>query len=282
MKTDYISLHGGHSGEFCCHAEDRLEEIIRQYIQLGFRQVGITEHIPPVADRFLYPEEIKQHLTVKDLFNRFETYFTTIRELKKKYAGRITIHIGMETETVTGYAPHVRMLISRFRPDYIVGSVHHVNDIPFDYSEADYHKAVRSCNGIDALYAAYFDLQYEMLIELKPFVVGHFDLIRIFDPGYEFRLETPEIAKRIHRNLQLIKQLGLVMDFNLRPLAKGEAAPYIAASILKKARSLDICLVPGDDSHGAAEAGGHVKTAIKILTDYGFSTDWPEPRILTQ
>ena len=41
-----ISLHGGHSGEFCCHAQDGLADIIAQYIQMGFRQVGITEHIP--------------------------------------------------------------------------------------------------------------------------------------------------------------------------------------------------------------------------------------------
>jgi len=53
MKTaELISLHGGHSGQYCNHAEDLLEDIIQKYIQLGFKKVGITEHIPPVSDFF--------------------------------------------------------------------------------------------------------------------------------------------------------------------------------------------------------------------------------------
>ncbi|MCF8091664.1 MAG: hypothetical protein K9K40_04285 [Desulfotignum sp.] len=66
-----ISLHGGHSGEFCCPAEDRLADIIAQYIQMGFRQVGVTEHIPPKHSKFLYPEEIEQGLTVDHIYQRF-------------------------------------------------------------------------------------------------------------------------------------------------------------------------------------------------------------------
>jgi histidinol-phosphatase (PHP family) len=66
-----IFLHGGHSGEFCCHAEDRLADIIAQYIHMCFRQVGITEHIPPKHPKFLYPEEIAQGLTVGHMYQLF-------------------------------------------------------------------------------------------------------------------------------------------------------------------------------------------------------------------
>ena len=61
------------------------------------------------------------------------------------------------------------------------------------------------------MYEKYFDLQYEMIKELKPFVVGHFDLIRIHDKTYEQRLLSPPVHERILRNLFLIKKLGLVM-----------------------------------------------------------------------
>ena len=59
-----VSVHGGHSGEFCCHAVDSLEEIVVAYIEKGLDWVGITEHAPPVDDRFRYPEEIKAGLTI--------------------------------------------------------------------------------------------------------------------------------------------------------------------------------------------------------------------------
>jgi histidinol-phosphatase (PHP family) len=275
-----ISLHGGHSGEFCCHAEDRLADIIEQYIRMGFRQVGITEHIPPVHDRFLYPEEIEQGLTRDLLSHRFADYFKALRQLQADMADRIRIFAGMETEAFTGYLPHVRQLVDAFSPDYIVGSVHHVADICFDYSPQTYKAAVAACGSVQDLYLAYFDRQFEMIEAVRPFVVGHFDLVRIHDPQYRERVVQPEIAAKIDRNLDLIRDLDLVMDLNLRPLARGEAEPYPTRSILEKIRSRQIPMVPGDDSHGVAQAGVHVEAGIRLLKQMGFDLHWPVPRLL--
>ncbi len=120
-----------------------------------------------------------------------------------------------------------------------------------------------------------------MIKALKPFIVGHFDLIRIYDEDYKKRLLLPEIDQRIKRNLKLIKSLNLVMDFNLRPLARGEQEPYITTSILKTVKKMGIPVVPGDDSHSVSEAGRHVGRAIEILQAYGFETQWPDPMFLT-
>ena len=275
-----ISLHGGHSGQFCCHAENRLEEIVCAYIEKGFKRVGITEHMPPVSDLLLYPDEKKQGLTARDLYQRFARYMTEVNRLKSVYQSDIRIHVGMETETYAGYLPHVKKLIHDFQPDYIVGSVHHVDDICFDYSRQEYDRAVRHCGSHEAMYLRYFDLQFEMINNLHPFVVGHFDLIRIHDPGYEQHLLSPVIQEKILRNLSLIKELGLVMDFNLRPLARGEKEPYLTLALLKTIKKLGIPVVPGDDSHGRDQAGGHVARAIQTLETLGFDTCWPEPRLL--
>jgi histidinol-phosphatase (PHP family) len=277
-----ISLHGGHSGQYCKHADDMLEDIIKQYIKLGFTKVGITEHIPPVSDKFLYPDEIEDKLSALDINNKFENYFENINSLKRKYASKITIFAGMETETYSGYVKHVKSLISKYQPDYIVGSVHHIDDICFDYSKEEYDKIALKCGSLEAMYKKYFDLQYEMIKELKPFIVGHFDLIRIYDNSYKERLARPEIAQKIQRNLELIKSLNLVMDFNLRPLARGEEEPYITTSILETVKKMEIQVVPGDDSHGIEQAGFNVDKAVKILETNGFETQqWPTPRLLT-
>ena len=282
MKSpSLISLHGGHSGEFCCHARDRLEEIICAYIKKGFKRVGITEHIPPVSDLLRFPDEIEQGLTARDLYQRFARYMTEVKRLKAVYQSEIRIHAGMETETCTGYLPHVKQLIQAFKPDYIVGSVHHVDDICFDYSRQEYDRAVRHCGSHEQMYLRYFDLQFEMINNLQPFVVGHFDLIRIHDQElYEQRLLSPVIQKKMLRNLHRIKALGLIMDFNLRPLSRGEKEPYLTPSLLKMIKTLGIPVVPGDDSHGQDQAGGHVAHAIEILETLGFDTRWPEPKLL--
>lgn len=279
--TTLISLHGGHSGQYCTHAGDLLEDIIHRYIELGFTTVGITEHVPPVNDHFLYPDEKALHLTAADLYKRFEAYFKQLAALKKKYNRKINLFAGMETETYAGYADHIKKLISTFQPDYIVGSVHHINDICFDYSREDYDRIASMCGSYDAMYEKYFDLQHEMITTLKPFIVGHFDAIRIYDKDYKKRLLMPGIDQKIKRNLTLIKSLNLVLDFNLRPLAKGEKEPYPTASILETAREMGIRVVPGDDSHGVDEAGLHVDTAVRKLKAMGFETQWPDPVLVT-
>ena len=51
-------------------------------------------------------------------------------------------------------------------------------------------------------------------------MVGHFDLIRMHDKDYRQRLEIPKIKERIQRNLKKIKDLGSILDFNLRSVFK--------------------------------------------------------------
>ena len=272
-----VSIHGGHSGQFCGHAKDTLEEIVLAYIDQRCPWVGITEHMPPVSDAFVYPEEKSAGFDAGTLKERFAGYMTTCRRLQAKYADVIRIYVGFETEDCGGSLDFAKSLIDTFSPDYVVGSVHHVKDIPFDYSNARYDEAADRCGGLDGLYGAYFDQQYEMIGSMAPRVVGHLDIVRIFDPDYRSRLLKPAIWEKIVRNLKLIKQLNLILDFNLRPLTRGEDEPYLSAPILKKAAELGIDIVPGDDSHGLDTIGAHMHSAITTLRAVGVCTDWCTP-----
>jgi len=276
-KPTYVSVHGGHSGQFCHHAADSLEEIVRAYIDHGFAWVGITEHVPALRDDLLYPDQKEAGLTPAVLFDRFAAYMLECRRLKQKYAAELKIYVAMEIETYSGYESFIPSLTERFRPEYIVGSVHFVNDMNFDYSKEYYAAAAEAAGGTDALYCRYFDQQYEMIQLLRPAVVGHFDLIRMFDPDYRQRLVKPEIARRVRRNLERIRDLGLIMDFNLRALLKGAQEPYITESILRQALDLGIAVVPGDDSHGLDSIGINMERGIAILEGLGFDTEWKVP-----
>lgn len=272
-----VSIHGGHSGPFCNHARDTLEEIVRAYIEKGFAWVGLTEHMPPADDAFLYPEERRAGLTAALMQERFGRYMTEARRLQRVYAGRIAIYVGFETEDTTGAVDLALRLMAEYAPDYIVGSVHHVADIPFDYSVEAYRDAVAAAGGIQALYCRYFDRQYDLIERLGPRVVGHFDLIRIFDPLYRRHILLPDIQGKIHRNLELIRRLNLILDFNVAALKKGAAEPYVCGPILAQARRLGIAVVPGDDAHSVATVGLHLDEGIRILQEMGFSTQWRAP-----
>ena len=278
MKTiEKVSVHGGHSGQFCHHATDTLEDIVRSYIDKRFNWVGITEHAPPINDQLRYSDEAEAGLSAQSLLERFDSYMIECRRLQDKYRSRIQLYAAVEIETYSGYEEFVPYLVERFEPDYIVGSVHYVNDINFDYSKNSYDRAAESAGSIDLLYQDYFDQQYEMIARLRPEVVGHFDLIRIFDPDYRERMGQEQVMVRMRRNLELIKEYDLILDFNLRALHKGALEPYVCAPILEMARDYGIKIVPGDDSHGLSTVGNYFDQGVELLQSYGVSTDWARP-----
>jgi histidinol-phosphatase (PHP family) len=273
----WVSVHGGHSGEFCQHATDTLYDVVSAYIQKGFGWVGLTEHAPPPEDHRRYPDEVAAGLTAAALQERFGRYMAAARDIQMAVAPRLRVLVGFETEAYAGGIAYARQLIRRYRPDYVVGSVHHVDDFPIDVSREAYDAAATACGGMDALYCRYFDRQFAVLQGLRPAVVGHFDLIRLFDPDYRARLTRPAIARRITRNLTFIAEHDLIIDFNLAALDKGAREPYVTPTILAQAKDLGIAVVPGDDSHGVATVGRHMAAGIRILAGLGFSTDWPLP-----
>lgn len=279
-KPELVSVHGGHSGQFCQHATDTLETIIEKYIELGFSWVGITEHTPAISEDLLDPGQRQQGITPQSLMQQFEEYFPECRRLRQEHGQQIEIFAAMEIETYSGYLEFVPMLITRFQPDYIVGSIHFVDDIIIDYSKELYMVAAKAAGSVTDLYVRYFDQQYEMIEKLNPAVVGHFDLVRIFDQDYQKRLQLPVIQQRIERNLALIKERELIMDLNLRALLKGAKEPYISRPILERAFELGIAVVPGDDSHGLSSVGAHVEDGIALLKEVGFSTTWAKPRLI--
>ena len=269
-----VSVHGGHSGTFCSHAVDPLEAIVERYIELGFQWVCLTEHMPNKNPACVPPEEVQARLGVDALFARLECFFIQARRLALKHAASIDILVGFETEAYTGYQGEIADLLRQFKPDMIVGSVHQVHDLLFDASPAVYAQAKERSGGIENLYCDYFDLQLELIEAFKPSVVGHFDLIRIFDPDYRRRWEVSRIRARALRNLCRIGELGLTLDLNTRAFAKGATEPYLSKPWLEFAVREGIAVVPGDDSHSVAGVGLNFGDGVAALLACGGNTNW--------
>jgi histidinol-phosphatase (PHP family) len=277
--VDKVSVHGGHSGEFCSHAKDPLEAVVTEYVRQGFKWVALTEHMAS-SDAFLAVEELSHGFDEAQVFHRFEHYFEEARRLQSAYADDVEILVAFETEAYSGYQTEVAALIEEFHPDYLVGSVHHVNDVPFDASPGDYLDAVAKAGGVATMYCDYFDLQLELIDCFHPAVVGHFDLIRIHDAGYAQTLKTPDVWERAVRNLKRIAELDLILDFNVRALARGQPEPYVSAPLLEMAREFGIACVTGDDSHGVATVGSGMDEGIAVLMSAGVATDWRKPNVM--
>ncbi|MDO9583645.1 MAG: histidinol-phosphatase [Desulfomicrobium sp.] len=260
-----ISLHGGHSGQYCDHARDTLAEIVAAYHQAGFECVGLTEHMPPPGDAWLYPDEAKLGRTAAWMQARFASYVAEARDLQLAYKDHMFILVGMESEWYPGCGQWIADLRETHGLDYVVGSVHHVGGECFDFSKSDYDRITSKFGGLVPMYAAYFDAQFEMLREIRPEVVGHLDLIRLHDPDYRQTLTQAEVWERVLRNLEWIGGTGAVLDVNARALLKGHPEPYSCAPILEAAAWLGIGVVYGDDAHGVTDVGcGFARVAEEL------------------
>lgn len=98
-----------------------------------------------------------------------------------------------------------------------------------------YAQAREVAGGTDErLFEDYFDAQLDMLQQLKPLVVGHFDLIRLKsdDPNGSLT-RWPGVWAKIRRNLEFVASYGGMLELNSAALRKGMSEPYPKAEICK-------------------------------------------------
>lgn len=267
------SLHGGHSGEFCEHATGSLREVVDSALARGFSVYGVSEHAPRDEERFLYPSELGKGYTIERLQEEFDAYAKAARALADEYADRMTLLVGFEAEVVPAASYRELMTGHRERHgfDYMVGSVHYVDEIQIDGERVDYDTAVEAAGGLEAFAVRYYDLVTEMIEALQPDVVGHLDLIRKNAPA-DADLATPAIRKAADRALEAAREAGAVLDLNTAGWRKGLGTPYPAPWLVQRAREMDVAFCFGDDSHGPHQTGEGVEQAREYLLENGVKT----------
>jgi len=151
-------------------------------------------------------------MTPADLQNMFEDFVKEARHLQEKYKDKICLIVGLETEVIREDSfERIRKLRKDLKLDYMVGSVHHVDGIPTDFSRELFEKAENQAGGTEQVMCRYFDLQYQLMKELKPEVIGHFDVIRLYRADFEF---TDLIWEKIVRNIDFGISYGALFEIN--------------------------------------------------------------------
>lgn len=274
-----VSLHGGHSGEFCEHAEGDLRQVLEAAVRAGYRTFGVTEHAPRSESRFLYAEEIEKGYDVTRLAADFESYAATVFRLADELAEDLQVLRAFEIEVVPGggYVEEMKALRQRHGFDYMVGSVHYVDEISIDGAPSDFERAVRDHGGLEALAIRYYEEVTAMIEALRPEVVGHLDLIRLL-AGESAALDTPSIRSGAHRTLEAALSCSAIIDVNTAAYRKGLASPYPAPWLVQEAASMGLGFCFGDDSHGPDQVG----TGIDRARDYLLTNDVTTIAVLTR
>ena len=264
-----VSLHGGHSGEFCEHATGTLRQVLESAVSCGYDVFGVSEHAPRSQTRFLYQTELDKGYDLARIHREFEDYAVAIGELAEEFSDRLTVLRGFEAEIVPEASFSEEMLAHRDRHDfeYMVGSVHYVNEISVDGPPEEFERMVESCGGLEEAAVRYYGNIVKLVEALKPEVIGHLDLIRRNAPPGAI-LDTPRIRRAADQALEAVRAADAILDLNTAGWRKGLGTPYPAPWLVQRAHDLGIGFCFGDDSHGH-DVGEGIDDARDYLLQHG-------------
>lgn len=115
MRADYHTHHYR-----CGHATGNLADYVEAAIAVGLDEIGLSDHSP------IYHLGADPHPLPGTAMSRPELprYVQEAAAVRDRFAGRISVRLGVESDYVLGWDDHYRTLWQQYPLDYVIGSVH--------------------------------------------------------------------------------------------------------------------------------------------------------------
>jgi len=241
-----VDLHNHTS--LCKHATGTPQEYVQKAIRENIKYFGFSDHAPMSYDS-------KHRMD----FLQMKEYEKTVLHVKDEYKDSLHILLGYEVDFLEGYMDE-RVLTSSV--DYLIGSVHFIDKWGFDNPEfiGEYKN-----RNIDKIWEEYFDA-IEALAKSKLFhIVGHIDLIKIFN--FLPKRDIKTIAKNA---IKEIKKADMVVEINAAGLRKPIKEAYPSSSIMELLSEYDIPITFSSDAHKPEQVGFKQKEIHDLARAYGY------------
>ncbi len=183
--------------------------------------------------------------------------------------------VGLETEFIhSSDLEQISKLRIRFPVDFCIGSLHHVNCIPIDFSASLWQKASDGFANTTLFFEAYFDQQHILLQNQRPEIVGHLDLILLFCPFQIELMSIQSVAAKITRNIALVNSYGGLFELNSSAFRKGWDTAYPKSDVVKEIQAQGGRFCLSDDSHGPQQIGMNYSRLKLYIQEMQISELW--------
>ena len=243
-----------------------LEEVIRDALRMGMDEICITDHVDyGVKTDWEEGMEI-QYRKGDPLTNvDYPRYMEKIGRLREEYGGKITIRTGMEFGVQTHTIPQFEALFARYPFDFIILSIHQVEDKEFWTQDFQRGRSQKEYN------ERYYQEMLDVVKAYKNYsVLGHMDLIKRYDEAgiYPFG----EVEPMIREILKVVIADGKGIELNTSFHRYGLAEPMPSMDIFRLYRELGGEIVTiGSDSHKPEHLGAYIGEGKEILKEAGFA-----------
>ena len=189
---------------------------------------------------------------------QYPEYVARVLATQEKFAGRLDVRLGLESDFYPGVEPWLEELHGRVPLSHILGSIH--------YQVMDYRRKFYTGN-IFSYQGLYFD-HLALSAESGLFdTLAHPDLIKNESPAdWDFELLREGIA----RSLDRIAKTGVAMELNTSGVQKAVKEMNPSPSQLMMMAERGIPVVIGADAHVPHRVGDGYETALRLLEACGY------------
>ena len=239
----------------CLHAEGTPSQYVASALEKGLSEYGIADHAP-------MPNEPFDQWRMKQ--SDLPAYFDWIDEACECAKGTpLTIRSGLECDWIPGIEPWIEHLHSLRNWDYLIGSVHYLDDNwAFDDPQS---LAFWEKTNVEEAWSRYWNHYADMAKSGLFTIMGHADLIGKF--GY-----TPkgDLTRFYEPVISAIAESGAALEINTAGWHKPCAHQYPEEGFLKLALQANIPVVINSDAHAPGELARDFAKARKLAQEIGF------------
>lgn len=235
----------------CNHATGSPREYILEAIKQGIDIFGFSCHAPMDYDpKFRMRSD------------EFVDYCRDIRGLQEEFSNKIEILLALEMDFLPNHLELMHKNLVEEPLDYLIGSVHFLDDWGFDNPEfiGEYKKR----DMLDC-WREYLQSLLQMVSSGFFQIVGHLDLLKVFNH------QPPEVLNnQIGEVLEAIKQSNMALEINASGLRKPIAEQYPSKKILSMAFEQGVMITFGSDSHSVNHIGYGYELCKKYAQEVGY------------
>lgn len=253
-------LSSAHVHTTFCDGKTTASDMARVAYEKGFVSLGFTSHAAQTFDQ--------AHCIVP---SNEDDYKKEIRRLKQEYQNKMSIYLGIERDMLS---------CSDIKDyDYFIASVHYFTRPDGSYSGVDapsdvMQKYVNECCGGDGLKMAeqYYSLLRDYVIESKPAIIGHFDLVRYNNSIlHMYDEESVEYRSMALEALRAMFETNALLEVNTGGVARGYmSSPYPAIFLLKEWKTWGGDVIINSDCHDSRFLDAGYDQAEEILLSIGY------------
>lgn len=238
----------------CRHAVGTATELAAQAVELGFGEIGFSEHNPMPRDDW-----DDWHPFQRD----FDTYVAQVEQARRDHP-TLSIKLGLEVDYIPGLEGWIRQLAGRAPWDYLIGAVHYVSET----WDVDNPKKISEWKRRDPweVWSAYFERLTSAAGSGLFDIIAHADLCKKFC-FYPERDCAPLFTKL----LETMQRHGLAMELNTAGLRKDCREIYPSPPIVKLAFELGVPITFASDAHAPGEVGANFAEAIALARGAGYT-----------